>query len=253
MTATPPGRTYADYLGLEALLATQQPLSDVHDEMLFIVIHQTKELWLKEILYELDYATGELRADRHMFVHKALSRVSRIQTVMTLSWDILTTLTPSDYLKFRHVFGSASGFQSAQFRAVEYRLGLKNRAFLENYSEGSDERAMLEAALEAPSLWDEAVAALGRAGFDVSDDAAVEASWTQVYRDPAAHPGLYGLAEKLVDLDDALAAWRHKHVLTVERVIGGRTGSGGSAGAAYLRSTLEKRAFPALWSLRSQL
>ncbi|MEN3972614.1 tryptophan 2,3-dioxygenase family protein [Sphingomicrobium sp. XHP0235] len=253
MTAIPEDQTYADYLGLDALLASQKPHSDVHDEMLFIVIHQTKELWLKEILYELDYACEQLRADAFMFVHKALSRVSRIQTVMTLSWDILTTLTPSDYLKFRHVFGSASGFQSAQFRAVEYRLGLKDERFLSNYEDGSAERAKLERALEAPSLWDEAVAALGRAGFDVSDDAAVEASWTQIYRDPAAYSGLYGLAEKLVDLDDALAMWRHKHVITVERVIGGRKGSGGSSGSAYLRSTLEKRAFPALWSLRTSL
>ena len=253
MTAIPEDQTYADYLGLDALLASQKPHSDVHDEMLFIVIHQTKELWLKEILYELDYACEQLRADAFMFVHKALSRVSRIQTVMTLSWDILTTLTPSDYLKFRHVFGTASGFQSAQFRAVEYRLGLKDERFLSNYENGSEERAMLERALEAPSLWDEAVAALGRAGFDVSDDAAVEASWTDIYRDPAAHSGLYGLAEKLVDLDDALAMWRHKHVITVERVIGGRKGSGGSSGSAYLRSTLEKRAFPALWSLRTSL
>ena len=253
MTAIPDDQSYADYLGLDALLSSQRPHSDVHDEMLFIVIHQTKELWLKEILYELDYACDELRADRFMFVHKALSRVSRIQTVMTLSWDILTTLTPSDYLKFRHVFGSASGFQSAQFRAVEYRLGLKDERYLANHAEGTDDRALLEEALATPSLWDEAVAALDRAGFDTSSPEAIEASWATIYRDPASHSGLYGLAEKLVDLDDALAAWRHKHVITVERVIGGRKGSGGSAGASYLRSTLEKRAFPALWSLRTEL
>ncbi|MCJ7421126.1 tryptophan 2,3-dioxygenase [Sphingomicrobium astaxanthinifaciens] len=253
MTAIPDDQTYGDYLSLPQLLGAQKPHSDVHDEMLFIVLHQTMELWLKQILFEIDYACAELRADRFLFVHKALSRVSRIQTVMTMSWDILSTLTPSDYMKFRHHFGSASGFQSAQFRAVEYRLGIKDPRFLKNYAPGSGEHELLTAALEAPSVYDEANAALGRAGFDVADADAIRASWKAVYEDTQRHAPLYGLAEKLVDLDDALASWRHKHVLTVERVIGGRKGTGGSAGAAYLRSTLDKRAFPALWELRTEL
>ena len=254
MTAIPDkSHSYSDYLSLPALLSAQEPLSDVHDEMLFIVLHQTKELWLKQILFEVDFAIEQLRGDHYLIAHKALSRVSRIQTVMTMSWDILSTLTPSDYLKFRDVFGSASGFQSAQFRAFEYRLGIKDARFLRNYEEGSEAHAMLVAALEAPSLYDEANDALARAGFDVSDDEAILEAWTQVYRDVERHTDLYGLAEKLVDLDDALASWRHKHVVTVERVIGAKTGSGGSAGSSYLKSTLDKRAFPALWDLRTRL
>lgn len=245
--------SYAEYLRLDDVLGAQAPHSDHHDEMLFIIIHQSKELWLKQILFEVDYAIKELHRGHFTLVHKALSRVSRIQSVMTMSWDILTTLTPADYMKFRHYFGTASGFQSAQFRLLEYRLGMKNPAFLKNHREGSDDRARLERALEQPSLWDEANAALGRAGFDVSSEEAIQESWLHVYRHTEEHLPLYGLAEKLVDLDDALAAWRHKHVLTVERVIGFKRGSGGSAGAEYLKTTLAKRAFPALWNLRTDI
>ena len=245
--------SYAEYLRLGELLGAQVPHSDHHDEMLFIIIHQSKELWLKQILFEVDYAIDELHRGHFTLVHKALSRVSRIQSVMTMSWDILTTLTPADYMKFRHYFGTASGFQSAQFRLLEYRLGIKNASFLKNYAEGSDDRKKLEAALEQPSLWDEANEALGRAGFDVSSEEAIHQGWLSVYRNTEDHLELYGLAEKLVDLDDALAAWRHKHVLTVERVIGFKRGTGGSAGAEYLKTTLSKRAFPALWNLRTDI
>ena len=254
MTAVPSkDMSYADYLRLGEVLGAQVPHSEHHDEMLFIIIHQSKELWLKQILFEVDYAIDELRRGHFTLVHKALSRVSRIQAVMTMSWDILTTLTPADYMKFRHYFGSASGFQSAQFRLMEYRLGMKNPAFLKNYEEGSEDHRRLSAALEQPTLWDEANAALGRAGFDVSSEEAIEASWLHVYRNTEDYLELYGLAEKLVDLDDALAAWRHKHVLTVERVIGFKRGTGGSAGAEYLKTTLAKRAFPALWNLRTDI
>ena len=253
MTATPKGMTYADYLRLEEVLGAQRPLSDLHDEMLFIVIHQTKELWLKQMLHEVALACHLVRKDHFAGAHKALSRVSRIQTVMTLSWDVLATLTPVDYMKFRHVLGTSSGFQSAQFRELEYRLGIKDPKYLDLLEGGSEGRARLEAALAAPSLWDEANAALARAGFDVSDEEAIAASWLAVYRDADRHFDLYGLAEKLVDLDDALAAWRHKHMLTVERIIGFKSGTGGSAGAAYLKATLEKRAFPQLWSLRTHI
>ena len=253
MTATPQGMTYADYLQLDAVLGAQRPLSDLHDEMLFIVIHQTKELWLKQMLHEVALACRLVREDHFAGAHKALSRVSRIQTVMTLSWDILATMTPFDYLQFRHVLGTSSGFQSAQFRELEFRLGLKEPRYLDLHEGGSPGRARLEAALAEPSLWEQAIAALGRAGFDVSSDEAVAASWLAVYRDAERHFDLYGLAEKLVDLDDALAAWRHKHALTVERIIGMKPGTGGSAGVAYLRSTLDKRAFPALWALRTEI
>jgi tryptophan 2,3-dioxygenase len=163
---------------------------------------------------------------------------------MTLSWDVLATLTPVDYSAFRDVLGTSSGFQSAQFRELEYRLGIKDTKYLEYYEGGGAGHARLVKALAEPSLWDEANAALERAGAG---------SWLALNKDPEPWFEHYQLAEKLVDIDDALAAWRHKHVLTVERIIGMKRGTGGSAGAAYLRSTLDKRAFPELWSLRTEL
>ncbi|MEO7504650.1 MAG: tryptophan 2,3-dioxygenase family protein [Sphingomicrobium sp.] len=253
MTATPAGMTYADYLDLDSLLSAQRPRSDLHDEMLFIIIHQTKELWLKQMLHEVALACSFVRADKFAEAYKALSRVSRIQSVMTLSWDVLATLTPVDYSAFRHVLGTSSGFQSGQFRELEYRLGIKDPKFLDYYEGGTAGRARLEAALADPSLWDEANAALARAGLDVGSEDAIGASWLAVYLRSDTYFGLYQLAEKLVDIDDALAQWRHKHLLTVERIIGMKAGTGGSTGAAYLASTLAKRAFPQLWSLRTAL
>ncbi|HVE01315.1 MAG TPA: tryptophan 2,3-dioxygenase [Sphingomicrobium sp.] len=255
MTATPAGMTYADYLKLDQLLTAQQPLSGLHDEMLFIVIHQTKELWMKEMLHELRLAISLLEQSRFAEAYKAMARISRIQSVMTLSWDVLSTLTPVDYLKFRDVLGTSSGFQSAQFREIEFRLGLKEPSFVNHYEEGSENRLRLERALAEPSLREAALGALERAGFDLGDRSvdAIASAWLQVYRDADRWFDLYELAEKLVDIDDALASWRHKHVLTVERIIGNKKGTGGSAGAPYLRATLEKRVFPELWSLRTDL
>jgi tryptophan 2,3-dioxygenase len=255
MTATPAGMTYADYLKLDQILSAQQPLSTLHDEMLFIVIHQTKELWMKEMLHELDLAIRLVGEDRFAEAYKAMARISRIQAVMTLSWDVLSTLTPVDYMKFRDVLGTSSGFQSGQFRAIEFRLGIKDAHYLEYHEEGTPARAMLDRALAEPSLRDVATDALARAGLDVGDRSvdAIAAAWLQVYRDSERWFELYELAEKLVDIDDSLASWRHKHVLTVERIIGFKRGTGGSAGAAYLRSTLDKRIFPELWALRTSL
>jgi tryptophan 2,3-dioxygenase len=266
MTATPAGMTYADYLALDQLLSAQKPLSNLHDEMLFIVIHQTKELWLKQTVRELRLARDLIRGDRIIEVHKILSRVTRIQAVMTLSWDVLSTLTPTDYVQFRGVLGGSSGFQSAQFREVEYLLGLKEGGFLKYHDEGSEPHRAMAAALAEPSLWDEANAALSRAGFALPAEAlardwslpykpnpAVEAAWAEVYRAAERHWPLYQLAEKLVDIDDAFATWRHKHVITVERIIGFKRGTGGTPGVPYLQSTLAKRAFPELWSLRTRL
>jgi tryptophan 2,3-dioxygenase len=244
MTATPAGMSYADYLHLDELLSAQHPLSELHDEMLFIIIHHSKELWLKQMLHEVGFACALVREGKFAEAYKALSRVSRIQSVMTLSWDVLATLTPVDYSAFRDVLGTSSGFQSAQFRELEYRLGIKDTKYLEYYEGGGAGHARLVKALAEPSLWDEANAALERAGAG---------SWLAVYQDAERWFELYQLAEKLVDIDDALAAWRHKHVLTVERIIGMKRGTGGSAGADYLRSTLDKRAFPELWSLRTEL
>src|SRR3954471_20278873 len=169
MTATPAGMTYADYLKLDQLLSAQQPLSGLHDEMLFIIIHQTKELWMKQMLHELELAIALVEKDGFAAAYKSLARVSRIQSVMTLSWDVLSTLTPVDYLAFRDVLGTSSGFQSVQFREIEYRLGIKDPNFVNHYEEGSAERARLEAALAEPSLRETSHAALERAGFDLGD------------------------------------------------------------------------------------
>lgn len=258
--------SYGDYLGLDQLLTAQHPISAHHDELLFIIIHQTKELWLKQMIAELHSARALIRADSLIEVHKILSRVSRIQAVMTLSWDVLATMTPADYTSFRHVLGSSSGFQSAQFRLVEYLIGLKDAAHLRFQPDESEWHVALRDALESPSLWDEANAALARAGIGLSAGAverdwrrpyqpseAVEAAWATIYREPTRWWPFYQLAEKLVDIDDAFATWRHKHVVTVERVIGLKRGTGGTAGVAYLQSTLGKRAFPELWSLRTRL
>jgi tryptophan 2,3-dioxygenase len=249
--------TYGRYLALDTLLASQHPLSDRDDELLFIIIHQTKELWLKQMIVEIRSALALVRDDRPVEAYKSLARVSRIQAVMTLSWDVLATMTPSDYTRFREVLGTSSGFQSDQFRAVETMLGLRG---------GGVPGPLTVEFAAAPSLWDEANAALARAGFAVPATAlerdwrepyapskAVEDAWAAVYRDTSANWELYQLAEKLVDIDDALATWRHKHVLTVSRVIGMKSGTGGTAGVPYLESTLVKRAFPELWSLRTQL
>ena len=253
MTATPSGITYADYLHLDTLLSAQHPISELHDEMLFVIIHQAKERWLKQMLHEVGFACALVREDRFAEAYKALSRVSRIWTIMTLTWDVLATLTPVDYSAFRDVLGTSSGFQSAQFRELEFRLGIKDPRFLEFYEGGSEGHARLERALAEPSLWDEANSALVRAGFSIEGEGALKEAWLTIYRKPEEYFGLYQLAEKLVDLDDALAAWRHKHMLTVDRIIGMKKGTGGSAGVAYLASTLTKRAFPELWSLRTEL
>ena len=249
--------TYGRYLALDQLLSAQHPLSDRHDELLFIIIHQTKELWLKQMIAELLPAKQLVRSGKLIEAYKGLARVSRIQAVMTLSWDVLATMTPSDYTRFRGVLGSSSGFQSDQFRAVETLLGLRG---------GGVPGPLTTEYAALPSLWDDANAALAAAGFALPAEAlerdwpkpyqsndAIRAAWAEVYRQPATHWDLYQLAEKLVDIDDALATWRHKHVLTVSRVIGGKPGTGGTPGVAYLESTLPKRAFPELWALRTDL
>ena len=261
-----PNVTYASYLGLDELLACQSPGSGRHDEMLFIVIHQTKELWLKEIIHEV-LLSRRLVADGDLEpAYKALARVSRIQTVMTLSWDILATMTPADYLSFRAELGTSSGFQSHQFRRLEYLLGLKDDSFLKFHTERPQVMEELTSALQTPSLYDEALAQLARHGLALPDavlkrdvgqtyapSEAVEDAWLEVYRDTRRYWELYQLAEKLVDLDDALITWRHKHVLTVERIIGRRPGTGGTEGVGYLEKTLQRRCFPELWSVRTRL
>lgn len=269
MTDTPiaaPPMTYARYLALDDILGAQHPQSDLDDEMLFIIIHQTKELWLKQMIREFHLAQSQIRENALVPAYKALARVSRIQAVMTMSWDVLSTMTPSEYTRFRHVLGPSSGFQSDQFRTVEYLLGLKESSFLKYQEDRPKAHADMTDALHSPSIWDDTIAALARAGFDIPVDQLdrdwskphvfspeVESGFLKVYQNPDQYWELYQLAEKLVDLDDAMATWRHKHVVTVERIIGGKKGTGGTAGVSYLSSTLTKRAFPELWSLRTQL
>ena len=258
--------TYARYLALDELLAAQRPLSDRHDELLFIVIHQAKELWLKEIIHEVELAKRLVGEGDLEPAYKALARVSRIQTILTLSWDVLATMTPADYLSFREVLGTSSGFQSHQFRTLEYLLGLKDDSFLKFQNERPEALAQMTAALQSPSLYDRAIARLAAAGFAIPDEVlnrdaaqpyapskAVEDAWLAVYRDTRRYWELYQLSEKLVDLDDALLTWRHKHVLTVERIIGGRPGTGGTEGVSYLQRTLSRRCFPELWTVRTRL
>jgi tryptophan 2,3-dioxygenase len=258
--------TYCGYLRLDQLLACQQPKTDEHDELLFVILHQTMELWMKQVIHEIGAAQREIRSGNLAPSYKHLARVSRIQTVMTQAWDILATMTPADYLKFRAGLGASSGFQSAQFRVLEFSLGLKDASHLKHQPEGSPERALMEAALRAPSLYDDVLVQLGRAGFELPNgvlerpraeayeaNETVEAAWLIVYRDTQKYWQLYQLAEKLLDLDDALLTWRHKHVLTVERIIGRKRGTGGTEGVGYLQTTLARRAFPEIWSVRTKL
>lgn len=258
--------TYARYLTLDAVLNAQNPLSDEHDEMLFVIIHQTKELWLKQILHEVALAQKLVHAGDLVPAYKSLARVSRIQAVMTQSWDILATMTPADYLRFRGALGASSGFQSDQFRRLEAMLGIKDEKFLTFHEDRPEAHRALSEALMQPSLYDAALAQLAAAGLPVPVDVlnrdvsrpyqqnqGVEDAWLEVYRDTGRWWPFYQLAEKLVDLDDALLTWRHKHVVTVERIIGRRRGTGGTAGVDYLASTLQRRAFPELWSLRTRL
>ena len=262
----PQGVTYAGYLALDDLLSAQRPRSDQHDEMLFVIIHQTKELWLKQILHEVALAQRLIREGDLVPAYKSLARVSRIQSVMTQSWDILATMTPSDYLRFRGDLGASSGFQSDQFRRLEIMLGLKDARFLRFHAERPEAHAALVDALNAPSLYDDALRQLSLAGVAVPQEVlhrdvsqayeahpGVEAAWLEVYRNTERWWPLYQLAEKLVDLDDALLTWRHKHVVTVERIIGRRQGTGGTDGVGYLVETLKRRCFPELWSLRTKL
>jgi len=260
------GMTYGDYLKLDGLLACQAPLSPQHDEMLFIVIHQATELWMKLVIHELRGAIATLAADDIRPAFKMLARVSRIQSQLIQSWDVLSTLTPADYLTFRGLLGHASGFQSHQYRTIEFLLGNKNRATLEPHKDRPEIHRALSAALARPSLYDTAIALLARRGFAIAPEvlardvtrpyAAHESvcdAWLAVYRHTDLHWDLYELAEELVDLEDWFQQWRFRHVTTVERIIGARRGTGGTAGVAYLRKALDIRFFPELWDLRTVL
>ena len=255
--------SYGDYLSLDPILGASKPLSNAHDEMLFIIQHQTSELWMRLALHELDAARQALIGGDVSSVFKMLARVARIFEQLNNAWDVLRTMTPSDYTAFREDLGQSSGFQSHQYRLIEYILGNRNTAMLKVHEHRVDLHRMLTQELTQPSLYDVAVARLGtelglelpRAPLDAphAAQAAIEDAWAQVYRDPRAHWSLYELAEKLVDLEDYFRRWRFNHVTTVERVIGFKRGTGGTSGVAYLRRMLDVELFPELWNVRGQL
>jgi tryptophan 2,3-dioxygenase len=258
--------SYGDYLHLDAVLNAQHPLSPNHNEMLFIVQHQTSELWMKLMLHELRAAIGHVARDELAPAFKMLARVSKIMEQLVHAWDVLATMTPPEYSAIRPYLSSSSGFQSWQYRCIEFSLGNKNAAMLKPHAHRAERLAQVEAAWRAPSLYDEALRLLARRGIAMpathlerdwtrpyAASAEVEAAWLQVYRQPEAHWDLYQLGEELTDLEDAFRLWRFRHVTTVERVIGFKRGTGGTSGVGYLRKMLEVVLFPEIWTLRTDL
>jgi tryptophan 2,3-dioxygenase len=258
--------SYGDYLQLDAILTAQKPLSPAHDEMLFIVQHQTSELWMKLMLHELRAAIAHIANDELQMAFKMLARVSKIMEQLVHAWDVLATMTPPEYTAMRPYLGQSSGFQSYQYRSIEFALGNKNRAMLKPHEHRADLLAQVRAAYEAPSLYDEALRLLARRGIPVpashlerdwtqpyAESDGVEQAWLVVYRNPKEHWDLYQLGEELTDLEDAFRLWRFRHVTTVERVIGFKRGTGGTGGVSYLRKMLDVVLFPEIWKLRTDL
>jgi tryptophan 2,3-dioxygenase len=257
---------YGDYLALDAILSAQHPRSTDPNELLFIIQHQTSELWMKLALHELRTARAAIAASDLPPAFKMLARVSRILEQLVHAWDVLATMTPPEYSAIRPHLGTSSGFQSWQYREIEFMLGNKNVAMLRPHDDRPELRQQLTTAFAAPSLYDEAIRLLARRGFQIAPavlerdltaryagDASVEAAWLAVYRAPREHWELYELAEELVDLEDAFRLWRFRHVTTVERIIGFKPGTGGTNGVAYLRKMLEVVLFPELWKVRTDL
>lgn len=258
--------SYGDYLQLDSLLTSQQRLSDHHDEMLFIVIHQTSELWMKLILHEMTAAIQAIADDQLERSFKMLARVSKIQQQLIQSWSVLSTLTPAEYLEFRDSLGHSSGFQSYQNRQIEFSLGFKNAQMLRVYEHETALFAQLNDDLQTPSIYDETVRAMHRRDLPIDEavlnrdvtqdweaDASVEAAWAIVYQDVEQYWDLYELGEKLLDIGSQQQMWRFNHMSTVERIIGQKPGTGGSSGVSYLRRVLDHRFFPELWSVRTKL
>lgn len=258
--------TYGDYLRLDTLLACQQPKSDHHDEVMFVIIHQATELWMKLILHEIAAATKCVAADDLNQAQKMLARVSRIEAQLIQSWDVLSTLTPTEYLGFRDRLGQASGFQSWQYRMIEFALGNKNARSLEAHADRPEIHARLQTALTSPSLYDEVLRLLARRGFAIAEDHidrdwsqpyqtddSVHAAWRAIYGDPEQNWELYEFAEKLIDVEDWFQQWRFRHLKTVERIIGFKRGTGGTAGVSYLRHALDIYFFPELWQVPTAL
>ena len=258
--------SYSDYLQLDKILDAQEIRSDSHDEMLFVILHQASELWLKLMIHEIKGAADALTEGRLQAAFKMLARVSRIQAQIIQSWDILSTMTPSDYLTFRDTLGQSSGFQSYQYRSVEFLLGNKNAALVKPHKHDAELAGNLTAILNAPSVYDLALKILAENGLAIDavclkrdwaqpyePNESVEAAWVQIYREPEKYWELYQLAEKLIDVEDWFQQWRFRHMKTVERIIGFKTGTGGSSGVGFLKKALDHRFFPELWSLRTVL
>ena len=258
--------SYGDYLQLDAILGAQKPLSPDHNEMLFIIQHQTSELWMKLMLHELGAAIANVAADELGDAFKKLARVSKIMEQLVHAWDVLATMTPPEYSAIRPYLANSSGFQSAQYRCIEFALGNKNAAMLKPHAHRPDLLAQVQAAFVAPSLYDEALRLLARRGLAVpashierdwtqayAESDAVELAWLVAYRNPKQHWDLYQLGEELTDLEDAFRLWRFRHVTTVERVIGFKRGTGGTGGVSYLRKMLDVVLFPEIWKLRTAL
>jgi tryptophan 2,3-dioxygenase len=258
--------SYGDYLHLDEVLNAQVPLSPDHNEMLFIVQHQTSELWMKLMLHELSAAVQCVARDELGSAFKMLARVSKIMEQLVHAWDVLATMTPPEYSAIRPYLSNSSGFQSWQYRCIEFLLGNKNAAMLKPHAHRPEILARVDAAWRAPSLYDESLRLLARRSVPVPTshterdwtqpyqaDAQVEAAWLTVYRDPKQHWDLYQLGEELTDLEDAFRLWRFRHVTTVERVIGFKRGTGGTGGVSYLRKMLDVVLFPEIWSLRTEL
>jgi tryptophan 2,3-dioxygenase len=262
----PKPMTYSGYLQLDRLLQAQQPLSTAHDEMLFIIQHQTSELWMKLAIHELSATCRLIASDDLQRAFKTLSRVSRILEQLNSAWDVLRTMTPSEYTEFRGLLGQSSGFQSWQYRAIEFLVGNKSAAMAQIHADDAAVAPPLEAIRQAPSIYDLTIKLLDRRGLDIdravlerdvslphtANDSVVNA-WLSVYRDPAYFWELYELAEKLVDFEDYFRRWRFNHVTTVERIIGVKRGTGGTSGVSYLRKMLDVVLFPELWQVRTQL
>ncbi|MEN2465257.1 tryptophan 2,3-dioxygenase [Ornithinibacillus sp. FSL M8-0202] len=258
--------TYGDYLQLETLLDSQKRLSNHHDEMLFIVIHQVSELWLKLMIHEIEAATNAIRNGEYQAAFKMLARVSKIQTQIIHAWDVLSTLTPAEYMEFRGFLGNASGFQSYQYRLVEFVLGYKTPHIVKIYEKNPVLHNRLKSAFEAPGLYDVSIQALAKEGFHINQsilerdfsskyqqDQTVADAWLEVYRNKDTYWNLYQLAEKLVDIEDWFQQWRFRHMKTVERIIGHKTGTGGTSGVGYLKKVLDHYFFPELWEVRTKL
>ena len=258
--------SYGDYLQIDSILSAQKPLSPAHDEMLFIIQHQTSELWMKLMLHELTAAVASIAKDDLGTAFKMLARVSKIMEQLVHAWDVLATMTPPEYSAMRPYLGQSSGFQSFQYRCIEFSLGNKNAAMLKPHSHAPERLALVQAAYDAPSLYDQALRLLARRGIAVPQShlqrdwtqpyaasPEVEAAWLEVYRAPEQHWDLYQLGEELTDLEDAFRLWRFRHVTTVERIIGFKRGTGGTGGVSYLRNMLDVVLFPEIWSLRTAL